>query len=47
MVKNPLSPIEHPGGIGVDCETFEVGLDQFVVRTMLGSDFAIANRPLE
>jgi trafficking protein particle complex subunit 1 len=31
VVKNPLSPVEHPGGIGVDCETFEVGLDQFVV----------------
>ena len=31
VVKNPLSPAEHPGGIGVDCESFELGLDQFVV----------------
>lgn len=38
VVKNPLSPIEHPGGIGVDCESFEVGLDQFVVRIMLMTD---------
>ncbi len=31
MVKNPLSPVEHPGGVGVNCEMFEAGLDQFVV----------------
>ncbi|KAL9602590.1 MAG: hypothetical protein Q9219_001734 [cf. Caloplaca sp. 3 TL-2023] len=31
VVKNPLSPIEHPGGIGVDCEMFELGVEQFVV----------------
>ena len=31
VVKNPLSPVEHPGGVGVDCESFELGLDQFVV----------------
>ena len=31
VVKNPLSPAEHPGGIGVDCESFELGLDQFIV----------------
>ena len=31
VVKNPLAPIEHPGGIGVDCEMFELGLEQFVV----------------
>ena len=34
VVKNPLSPVEHPGGVGVDCETFEVGLDQFVVSDL-------------
>ncbi len=31
VVKNPLSPIEHPGGVGVNCELFELGLEQFVV----------------
>ncbi|CAF9912148.1 MAG: hypothetical protein GOMPHAMPRED_007570 [Gomphillus americanus] len=36
VVKNPLSPVEHPGGVGVDCETFEVGLDQFVNSSLQG-----------
>ena len=31
VVKNPLSPIEHPGGVGVNCEMFELGVEQFVV----------------
>ncbi|KAL8952460.1 MAG: hypothetical protein Q9222_001651 [Ikaeria aurantiellina] len=31
VVKNPLSPAEHPGGIGVNCEMFELGVEQFVV----------------
>ncbi|KAI5801637.1 Sybindin-like protein [Peziza echinospora] len=31
VVKNPLSPVEHPGGEGVACELFELGLDSFVV----------------
>ena len=31
VVKNPLSPTEHPGGIGVNCELFELGVEQFVV----------------
>ena len=31
VVKNPLSPLEHPGGIGVNCELFELGLEQFIV----------------
>lgn len=31
VVKNPLSPIEHPGGIGVNNELFEESLEQFVV----------------
>lgn len=30
VVKNPLSPVEHPGGEGVKNELFELGLDQFV-----------------
>jgi len=31
VVKNPLSPVEHPGGVGVNNELFELGLDRFVV----------------
>ena len=31
VVKNPLSPVEHPGGVGVNCELFELGVEQFVV----------------
>jgi trafficking protein particle complex subunit 1 len=31
VVKNPLSPTEHPGGIGVNNELFEASLEQFVV----------------
>lgn len=31
MVKNPLSPVEHPGGVGVNNELFEESLEQFVV----------------
>lgn len=31
VVKNPLSPVEHVNGEGVDCELFEVGLEQFLV----------------
>lgn len=30
VVKNPLSPAEHPGGEGVANELFELALDQFV-----------------
>jgi Sybindin-like family len=32
VVKNPLSPVEHPGGLGVNNELFEITLEQFVVR---------------
>lgn len=31
VVKNPLSPVEHPAGVGVNCELFELGVEQFVV----------------
>lgn len=31
VVKNPLSPIEHPRGEGVNCEMFELGVEQFIV----------------
>jgi hypothetical protein len=30
VVKNPLAPVEHPGGEGVRNEMFELGLDQFI-----------------
>jgi trafficking protein particle complex subunit 1 len=32
VVKNPLAPVEHPGGLGVNNELFEASLEQFVVR---------------
>ncbi|KAM5440244.1 Trafficking protein particle complex subunit BET5 [Microsporum canis] len=35
VVKNPLSPIEHPGGVGVYNELFEESLEQFVVLYLL------------
>ncbi|KAI9776664.1 MAG: TRAPP subunit bet5 [Peltula sp. TS41687] len=36
VVKNPLSPtaVEHPGGIGVANELFEMALESFIVRNM-------------
>lgn len=34
VVKNPLSPLEHPGGAGVDCELFELGVEQFVTASL-------------
>ena len=34
VVKNPLSPVEHPGGVGVNCELFELGVEQFVVSNI-------------
>ncbi|GFF21955.1 putative TRAPP complex subunit [Aspergillus udagawae] len=34
VVKNPLSPVEHPGGVGVNNELFEESLEQFVVSTV-------------
>ncbi|PKY05391.1 transport protein particle subunit bet5 [Aspergillus campestris IBT 28561] len=34
VVKNPLSPTEHPGGIGVNNELFEESLEQFVTRVL-------------
>ncbi|TGZ82784.1 transport protein particle complex of the golgi, subunit bet5-like protein [Ascodesmis nigricans] len=30
VVKNPLSPVEHPGGVGVGVEMFEYGLERFI-----------------
>lgn len=31
VIKNPLSPVEHSGGIGVGVEMFEYGLEKFIV----------------
>ena len=31
VVKNPLAPVEHPGGIGVANEAFEKGLEAFLM----------------
>jgi len=36
VVKNPLSPIEHPGGLGVVNELFEASLDRFVMVSLMG-----------
>ncbi|KAK7524272.1 Sybindin-like protein [Phyllosticta citriasiana] len=30
VVKNPIAPVEHPGGVGVANELFEMGLDSFI-----------------
>ncbi|KAJ5169168.1 TRAPP complex subunit (Bet5) [Penicillium canariense] len=35
VVKNPLSPAEHPGGVGVNNELFEESLEQFVQTRVL------------
>lgn len=32
VTRNPISPVEHPKGVGVNNELFEMGLDRFVVR---------------
>lgn len=34
VVKNPLSPVEHPGGDGVANELFETALDSFVTGVL-------------
>ncbi|KAI9924391.1 hypothetical protein ASPWEDRAFT_167367 [Aspergillus wentii DTO 134E9] len=34
VVKNPLSPVEHPNGLGVNNELFEESLEQFVTRVL-------------
>ena len=33
MLSNYIA-VEHPGGEGVACELFELGLESFVVRTL-------------
>lgn len=44
VVKNPLSPIEHPGGIGVNNELFELSLEQFVVGCISGMQWKVGLR---
>ncbi|KAK5067859.1 Trafficking protein particle complex subunit BET5, partial [Cryomyces antarcticus] len=34
VVKNPLSPAEHPGGVGVSNELFELGLESFISQVL-------------
>ncbi|KAJ5320564.1 hypothetical protein N7508_000847 [Penicillium antarcticum] len=34
VVKNPLSPTEHTGGVGVNNELFEQSLEQFVTQVL-------------
>lgn len=34
VVKNPLAPTEHPGGIGVANEMFEAGLETFITKVL-------------
>lgn len=34
VVKNALSPAEHPGGIGVNNELFEASLELFVEKVL-------------
>ncbi|MCJ1247860.1 TRAPP subunit bet5 [Trapelia coarctata] len=36
VVKNPLAPVEYTGGAGINCEMFELGLEQFVGATLQG-----------
>lgn len=31
VVKSPISPVEHPGGVGVANELFDGGLESFIV----------------
>lgn len=37
VVKNPISPVEHAGGVGVANELFEGALESFIVSLLLGS----------
>ncbi|KAJ5756997.1 Sybindin-like protein [Penicillium nucicola] len=41
VVKNPLSPTEHTGGVGVNNELFEQSLEQFVVRVYLAQHLSV------
>jgi trafficking protein particle complex subunit 1 len=43
VIKNPLSPAEHPGGIGVNNELFEASLEGFVVCRLKGITHVFAD----
>lgn len=45
VVRNPLSPVEHPKGLGVNNELFELGLDRFVVSLIWLRDYSCALTP--
>lgn len=47
VVKNPLSPAEHPAGIGVNCELFELGIEQFVVSILDFPSLSTSNTLLQ
>ena len=47
VVKNPLSPAEHPGGLGVNCELFELGIEQFVVSNFFFYSSSASNNLLQ
>jgi hypothetical protein len=34
VVKNPLAPVDHPSDRGVECEMFDLGLEQFIGGTL-------------
>ncbi|KAF2750357.1 trafficking protein-like protein particle complex subunit 1 [Sporormia fimetaria CBS 119925] len=34
VVKNPLAPVEHPGGVGVANDMFEKGLEAFITAVL-------------
>jgi hypothetical protein len=34
VVKSPISPVEHTGGVGVANELFEGALESFIVRSL-------------
>lgn len=43
VVKSPISPVEHPGGVGVANELFDGGLESFIVCLTVGWFEALIN----
>ena len=41
VVKSPISPVEHTGGVGVANELFEGALESFIVRVFWSSDIVV------
>jgi hypothetical protein len=44
VVKNPLSPVEHPKGVGVSNQLFEGGLESFIVSAVRSELWMKADR---